>query len=40
VAVPYAAIAAERGSDRSALAAMTEVAARELFGARWEPTGP
>jgi len=40
VAVTYAAIAAERGSDRSALAAMTEVAARELFGARWEPTGP
>ena len=40
VAVTYAAIAAERGSDRSALAAMTELTARELFGARWEPTGP
>jgi len=40
VALTYAAIAAERGSDRSALAAMTQATARELFGARWEPTGP
>jgi TatD DNase family protein len=40
VALTYAAIAAERGSDRSALAAMTHLSARELFGARWEPTGP
>jgi TatD DNase family protein len=40
VAVTYAAIAAERGSDRSALAATTQAVARELFGPRWEPTGP
>ena len=40
VAVTYAAIAAERGSDRSALAGLTAAVARELFGPRWEPTGP
>jgi len=40
VAVTYGAIAAERGSDLTALASTTELAARELFGARWEPTGP
>jgi TatD DNase family protein len=40
VAVTYAAIAAERGSDRAALAATTQVVARDLFGRRWEPTAP
>ena len=40
VAVTYAALAAERGSDRAALAATTQAVARELFGRRWEPTGP
>jgi TatD DNase family protein len=40
VALTYAAIAAERGSDLAALAAATRLAARDLFGARWEPTGP
>jgi len=35
VAVTYAAIAAERGSDVSALAATTEAVAAELFGRRW-----
>ena len=43
VAVTYAAIAAERGSDRSALSATTDAVAGELFGARWgprEPDGP
>lgn len=40
VALTYAAIAAERGSDLPALAATAQRAARELFGRRWEPTGP
>jgi TatD DNase family protein len=40
VAVTYAAIAAERGSDVPALAATTRAVARELFGPRWEPTRP
>jgi len=40
VALTYAAIAAERGSDLAALAGTTRRAARELFGHRWEPTGP
>ena len=40
VALTYAAIAAERGSDLPALAATAQRAARELFGPRWEPTGP
>jgi TatD DNase family protein len=40
IAVTYAAIAAERGSDRTALAETTAVVARELFGPRWEPPGP
>jgi TatD DNase family protein len=40
VAVTYAAIAAERGSDVPALAGTTQVVARELFGRRWEPSGP
>ena len=35
VAITYAAIAAERGSDRSALAATTAAVAQELFGSRW-----
>jgi TatD DNase family protein len=35
VAVTYAAIAAERGSDVSSLAATTSSVARELFGSRW-----
>ena len=35
VAVTYAAIAAERGSDVSSLAATTASVAGELFGARW-----
>jgi TatD DNase family protein len=35
VAITYAAIAAERGSDVSALAATTDAVARELFGSRW-----
>ena len=40
VALTYAAIAAERGADAAALAATVQSAARELFGTRWEPTGP
>ena len=40
VALTYAAIAAERGADVAALAATVRSAARELFGPRWEPTGP
>ncbi len=40
VALTYAAIAAERGADLAALAATVRSAARELFGSRWEPTGP
>ena len=40
VAVTYAAIAAERGADRTALADTTAAVARELFGPRWEPAGP
>jgi TatD DNase family protein len=40
VALTYAAIAAERGVDRAALAEAVRSAARELFGPRWEPTGP
>jgi TatD DNase family protein len=40
VALTYAAIAAERGADVAALAVTAELAARELFGHRWEPTGP
>ena len=40
VALTYAAIAAERGSDVAALAAAAQVAARDLFGPRWEPGGP
>ena len=35
VAVTYAAIAAERGADVSALSATTDLVARALFGARW-----
>jgi len=35
VAITYAAIAAERGSDGSALAATTAAVAEELFGSRW-----
>jgi len=35
VAVTYAAIAAERGSDVSSLAATAEAVAVELFGPRW-----
>ena len=35
VAVTYAAIAAERGSDVSALGATTETVAEALFGPRW-----
>lgn len=35
VAVTYAAVAAERGSDMSSLAATTDAVARELFGSRW-----
>ena len=35
VAVTYAAIAAERGSDVSALSATTETVAAALFGGRW-----
>jgi TatD DNase family protein len=35
VAITYAAIAAERGSDVSALVATTDMVARELFGSRW-----
>jgi TatD DNase family protein len=35
VALTYAAIAAERGSDVSALSATTDLVAEELFGARW-----
>jgi TatD DNase family protein len=35
VALTYAAIAAERGSDVSALAATTDAVAGELFGPRW-----
>jgi TatD DNase family protein len=35
VAVTYAAIAAERGSDVPALAAATQTAAAALFGGRW-----
>jgi TatD DNase family protein len=40
VAVTYAAIAAERGSDVPALGVTTQAVARELFGPRWEPAGP
>jgi len=40
VALTYAAIAAERGTDVPSLAAATGRVARELFGARWEPPGP
>jgi len=40
VAITYATLAAERGSDLPSLAATVATAARELFGARWEPTGP
>ncbi len=40
VAVTYAAIAAERGSDLATLAETVAATARELFGPRWEPTGP
>ena len=40
VAVTYAALAAERGADRTALAETTAAVARELFGPRWEPAGP
>ncbi|MHB8631432.1 MAG: TatD family hydrolase [Candidatus Limnocylindria bacterium] len=39
VAITYAAIAAERGSDVPSLVATTERVARELFGSRWEPPG-
>ena len=35
VAITYAAIAAERGSDLPALVASTDGVARELFGRRW-----
>jgi TatD DNase family protein len=35
VAITYAAIAAERGSDVSSLAATADAVARELFGSRW-----
>jgi len=39
VAITYAAIAAERGSDVPSLVVTTERVARELFGSRWEPPG-
>ena len=35
VAVTYAAVAAERGSDPSALSSTTDAVARDLFGSRW-----
>ncbi|MDP9246445.1 MAG: TatD family hydrolase [Chloroflexota bacterium] len=40
VAVTYAAVAAERGSDVPSLVAAVALTARELFGPRWEPTRP
>jgi TatD DNase family protein len=40
IAVTYAAIAAERGSDPPSLAAAVARTARELFGTRWEPSRP